>query len=151
MIFVPLMQRILPKILFNFRLTKTHISYIISAVNQIWFTAFNIFGGVRLLKSGIEMAILLDTYEKLLTDTQVTILRMRYDEDLSLGEIGEILDISRQAVRNAIIKGEEKLKFYEQTLKLAKKDRAILSLIDDLESKGLNKEAQTLKNVMEES
>lgn len=145
------MPRILQKILYNFRLTKFHISYIIRAVNQICFTAFDNFGGAILLTTGIEMAILLDTYEKLLTDTQVTILRMRYDEDLSLGEIGEILNISRQAVRNAIIKGEEKLRFYEETLKLAKKDRAILSLIDDLESKGLNKEAQTLKNVMEES
>ena len=108
MIFVPLMPRILQKILYNFRLTKFHISYIIKAVNQICFTAFDNFGGAILLKTGIEMAILLDTYEKLLTDTQVTILRMRYDEDLSLGEIGEILNISRQAVRNAIIKGEEK-------------------------------------------
>ena len=97
------------------------------------------------------MAILLDTYEKLLTETQVTILRMRYDEDLSLGEIGEILDISRQAVRNAIIKGEEKLKFYEETLNLAKKDRAILSVVEKLEAKGLKEEATALKNVMEES
>ncbi len=97
------------------------------------------------------MAILLDTYEKLLTDTQVTILRMRYDEDLSLGEIGEILDISRQAVRNAIIKGEEKLRFYEKTLKVAKKDRAILSAIDKLDSLGAKDYAQNLKNVMEES
>ena len=104
-----------------------------------------------MLKTGIEMAILLDTYEKLLTDTQVTILRMRYDEDLSLGEIGEILNISRQAVRNAIIKGEEKLKFYEETLKVAKKDRAILSVIDKLNSSGATEYAQMLKNVMEES
>lgn len=104
-----------------------------------------------MLKTGIEMAILLDTYEKLLTDTQVTILRMRYDEDLSLGEIGEILDISRQAVRNAIIKGEDKLRFYEETLKVAKKDRAILSVIDKLNSSGATECAQILKNVMEES
>ncbi len=145
------MPRILQKILYNFRLTKFHISYIIRAVNQICFTAFDNFGGAILLKTGIEMAILLDTYEKLLTDTQVTILRMRYDEDLSLGEIGEILNISRQAVRNAIIKGEDKLKFYEETLKVAKKDSAILKVIDKLESNGATECAQILKNVMEES
>ena len=104
-----------------------------------------------MLKTGIEMAILLDTYEKLLTDTQVTILRMRYDEDLSLGEIGEILDISRQAVRNAIIKGEDKLRFYEETLKVAKKDSAILKVIDKLEISGATECAEILKNVMEES
>ena len=145
------MPRILQKILYNFRLTKFHISYIIKAVNQICFTAFDNFGGAILLKTGIEMAILLDTYEKLLTDTQVTILRMRYDEDLSLGEIGEILNISRQAVRNAIIKGEEKLKFYEETLKVAKKDSAILKVIDKLEISGATECAEILKNVMEES
>lgn len=105
-----------------------------------------------MLTEGIEMAILLDTYEKLLTETQVSILRMRFDEDLSLGEIGEILNISRQAVRNAIIKGEEKLRFYEETLKIAQRERAIYQIADKLDKIPSTKEySQMLKKVMEES
>ncbi len=82
---------------------------------------------------GIETVILLDTYEKLLTETQASILRMRFDEDLSLSEIGEILNISRQAARNAIIKGEEKLRFYEQTLKIVARDQKIKAIINEIE------------------
>ena len=110
------------------------------------------FGGAFLLEEGIEMAILLDTYERLLTKTQVSILRMRFDEDLSLGEIGEILNISRQAVRNAIIKGEEKLRFYEDTLKIVKRDRAIKNVLNKLKSNAdLSECADILKNVLEEN
>lgn len=82
---------------------------------------------------GIETVILLDTYEKLLTETQASILRMRFDEDLSLSEIGEILNISRQAARNAIIKGEEKLRFYEETLKIVARDQKIKAIINEIE------------------
>ncbi|MBR6765658.1 MAG: hypothetical protein IKM06_04150 [Clostridia bacterium] len=82
---------------------------------------------------GIETIILLDTYEKLLTETQASILRMRFDEDLSLSEIGEILNISRQAARNAIIKGEEKLRFYEETLKIVARDQKIKAIINEIE------------------
>ena len=109
------------------------------------------FGGVFLLTEGIEIAILLDTYEKLLTKTQASILRMRFDEDLSLGEIGEILNISRPAVRNAIIKGEEKLKYYEDILNIVKRERAIINIADQLDSvDDTKKYAKMLKNVLEE-
>lgn len=104
-----------------------------------------------MLTEGIEIAILLDTYEKLLTKTQASILRMRFDEDLSLGEIGEILNISRQAVRNAIIKGEEKLRYYEDILNIVKRERAIINIADQLDSvDDTKKYAKMLKNVLEE-
>ena len=105
-----------------------------------------------MLEEGIEMAILLDTYEKLLTETQASILHMRFDEDLSLGEIGEILNISRQAARNAIIKGEEKLRFYEETLKIAHREREIKHIADDLSKIPEAKEySDKLRTVMEET
>ncbi len=105
-----------------------------------------------MLEAGIEMAILLDTYEKLLTETQASILRMRFDEDLSLGEIGEILNISRQAARNAIIKGEEKLRFYEETLKIAHREQEIRRIADTLSKIPEAKEySDKLIMVMEEA
>jgi predicted DNA-binding protein YlxM (UPF0122 family) len=114
-------------------LTKSNKGYIIRTVKQKRFTVF-IFQGVLFLQEiGIETVILLDTYEKLLTETQASILRMRFDEDLSLSEIGEILNISRQAARNAIIKGEEKLRFYEETLKIVARDQKIKAIINEIE------------------
>ncbi len=105
-----------------------------------------------MLEEGIEMAILLDTYEKLLTETQASILHMRFDEDLSLGEIGEILSISRQAARNAIIKGEEKLRFYEETLKVVRMEKKIKCIADELEKIPEAKEcSDKLRKVMEEA
>ena len=104
-----------------------------------------------MLDEGIGMAILLDTYEKLLTETQASILRMRYDEDLSLGEIGEILNISRQAVRNTIIKGEEKLRFYEQNFKIVSKENEIKRIAEMLSQKPeTQKYSEMLKKVTEE-
>ena len=103
-----------------------------------------------MLGEGIEMAILLDTYEELLTETQASILRMRYDEDLSLGEIGEILNISRQAVRNAILKGEEKLRYYEDAFKSVMRDQEINRIAQLLyENPETKKYADMLKKVTE--
>ena len=45
-----------------------------------------------------EMALLFDTYGGMLTDKQRECFDMRYNQDLSLGEIGEELGISSNAV-----------------------------------------------------
>jgi len=105
------------------------------------------------VEKNIEFVILLDTYEKLLTETQSRILRMRFDEDLSLGEIGELCGISRQAVRDAIVKGEQKLLFYEQTLKVAKRERELSRVINELEQANTENSleyAELLKSILEE-
>jgi predicted DNA-binding protein YlxM (UPF0122 family) len=68
-----------------------------------------------------------------------------------LGEIGEILGISRQAARNAIIKSEEKLRFYEETLKIAERDQKIKAIVNELEKiPQANELAIKLREVTEE-
>ncbi len=54
----------------------------------------------------IETAILLDLYKGLLTEKQLEALDLYYNEDLSLSEIAENTSVTRQAVRDAIVKGE---------------------------------------------
>ncbi len=104
------------------------------------------------MEQGVETVILLDTYEELLTETQVKILRMRFDEDLSLGEIGEICNISRQAVRNAIMKAEEKLAFYEKTLGVAEKELKLKKIISLMEKENADKKyVAMLKQLTEET
>jgi len=64
-----------------------------------------------------EISVLRDFYGPLLTKKQDDMLRMRYDEDLSFGEIAEICEVSRQAVLDSINKGEKHLAEYEASLK----------------------------------
>lgn len=57
-------------------------------------------------------------YGGLLTDKQNEMLRLRYDEDMSLSEIAEEFSVSRQAVVDAVKSGEKALGEYESKLGL---------------------------------
>ncbi len=57
-------------------------------------------------------------YGGLLTDKQNEMLRLRYDEDMSLSEIAEEFSVSRQAVVDAVKSGEKALSEYESKLGL---------------------------------
>ena len=65
------------------------------------------------------MGILLDIYGELLTERQYEMMSMYFHDDLSLSEIAEQYDISRQGVHDAIKRGEESLVNYDSVLKLA--------------------------------
>lgn len=69
----------------------------------------------------VEISILLDTYGKLLTEKQYNLLYDYYNNDLSLSEIAENEHITRQAVRDNLKKGENKLFEYEEKLGIMKK------------------------------
>lgn len=64
---------------------------------------------------------LLDLYKSLLTDNQKKIMEMYYEYNLSLGEIGEELSISRAAVNDTIKKATVQLQKYENCLNLLQK------------------------------
>lgn len=68
-----------------------------------------------------EIALLLDFYGNLLTDKQRMVMSYYYDEDMSLGEISEELEISRQAVYDLIKRSEKMLREYEAKLGLVKR------------------------------
>ncbi len=65
-----------------------------------------------------EMCLLFDFYGELLTDKQRELFDLYYNEDLSLAEISEHVNITRQAVRDAIMRGEHILRETEQKLGL---------------------------------
>ena len=69
----------------------------------------------------IELSILVEIYGKLLTQKQQDVLNDYYNKDLSLSEIAENNNISRQGVRDLIKKGESKLFEYEEKLNIMKK------------------------------
>lgn len=61
----------------------------------------------------VELVLLYDYYGGLLTKRQQECFEMRYDQDLSLGEIGEELGISRQGVHDNLSRTEALLRNME--------------------------------------
>ena len=73
------------------------------------------------MEEKVKMSMLIETYGKLLTEKQNQILNDYYNNDLSLSEIAENEEITRQAVRDIIKKGEKKLFEYEEKLLFMKR------------------------------
>lgn len=65
-----------------------------------------------------EISMLLDFYGQLLTEGQFKAMDMHYNQDLSLSEIAEELEISRQGVHDFIKRGRAILSDYENKLGL---------------------------------
>lgn len=88
----------------------------------------------------LNMTLLLDIYGSMLTDRQRDILELYYEQDLSLGEIGDELFITRQGVMNCIKKSEIHLRELEEKLGLSARLKEVSHDIDELE--GLIYQAQ---------
>lgn len=69
----------------------------------------------------LRVSILLDFYGEILTETQRETVDAYYNQDMSLAEIAEDRDISRQGVRDAIKRAEQLLIGMEDRLGLAKR------------------------------
>ena len=79
-----------------------------------------------------EMALLFDTYGGMLTDKQRECFDMRYNQDLSLGEIAEMMGVSRQAVNDNLKKTEALLRRMEENIGSVKRDMMIRSAVQEI-------------------
>ena len=70
-----------------------------------------------------ELILLYDYYGDLLTERQRECFELRYNQDLSLGEIGEELGISRQGVFDNLSRTEALLKNMEAKTGCVRRDR----------------------------
>ena len=61
----------------------------------------------------LDLTLLLDYYGELLTEKQRTYFDWHYNEDLSLSEIAENYEISRQGVRDMLVRTEATLREFE--------------------------------------
>ena len=80
----------------------------------------------------LEMALLFDTYGGMLTDKQRECFDMRYNQDLSLGEIAEMMEVSRQAVNDNLKKTEALLRRMEENIGSVKRDMMIRRAVQEL-------------------
>ena len=83
------------------------------------------------MNESVYLTILFDYYEKLLDEKDRECFKAYYFDNLSLGEIAELVDTSRNAVHKRLKKTEEKLKYYEEVVGLYRKEQKIMSLIAD--------------------
>lgn len=78
--------------------------------------------------------MLLDFYGELLTQKQRNSFNMHYNEDLSLAEIAEVLDISRQGARDLIVRAEATLTETEEKIGLVKRFSEQQLVLDKMET-----------------
>jgi hypothetical protein len=65
-----------------------------------------------------KISLLLDIYGNLLKGRRKEVLNLYYNEDYSLTEIAEIFNITKQGVRDFLLKGEKELLEYENSLNI---------------------------------
>ena len=80
----------------------------------------------------IYLTNLFDYYGELLTDKQQTYFKDYYFNNLTLSEIAENEDVSRNAVHKQIKDAENKLLHYEKVLKQYQNSQKIRELIKDI-------------------
>ena len=114
--------------------------------------------GVVVVENKVKISILNELYGKLLTKKQFEIIDDYYNRDLSLSEIAENNNITRQAVRDILKKGEkklfdyeEKLQFMKRTLSQEKKIEKVLSELTKIQKNDSDKQiAAILENIKKE-
>ena len=87
---------------------------------------------------------LFDIYGRLLTEKEQESFKDYYQEDLSLGEIAEIKNVSRAAVQKTIKTVLEKLDYYEDILNVYAKNIKLKEIIDNLEDKDLKNKIEEI-------
>ncbi len=84
------------------------------------------------MAKNLSVSMLMDFYSGLLTDKQKEAIELYYNQDFSLAEIAEHMDISRQGVRDFIKRGEKQLQEFENSLGLMKRFSNISSELKTL-------------------
>ena len=90
------------------------------------------------------LIILFDYYEELLTDSQKKYFIDYYFNNLSLAEIAENENVSRNAVSKDLKLTKEKLVNYEEKLKLYDKDKKMRKVIDKIADEGIKEELEKI-------
>ena len=87
---------------------------------------------VKEMNEILEQALLYDFYGELLTDHQKEVYEQFILEDLSLGEIGEALGVSRQAVCDNLTRTEALLRRMEENIGCVRRDRITRQAVQEI-------------------
>src|SRR3990170_7180308 len=78
----------------------------------------------RQLSARLRPPRLFDAYGRLLTERQQRLVRLYFHEDLSLSEIAERFEVTRQAVYDALRRSTDELERVETLLRVVESDEA---------------------------
>ena len=92
------------------------------------------------MQKDLNFTELYGEYKLLLTDNQTEIFELYYLCDLSLSEISQMKNISRQGVSDSLSKTRELLIAYEGKLQLLSKKRKMLEVANTLNSSNVKEE-----------
>lgn len=98
-------------------------------------------------EKNLKVAVLLDYYSPMLTEKQRDVIDLYYNEDLSLGEIAEHENITRQGVRDSIKRGEQSLFELENALGIARKSAELIKLADEIDTAAENMDRAKLTEI----
>lgn len=98
------------------------------------------------LEKLVEIGLLFEQYKRLLTDKQQEIVSLYYNEDYSLGEISENLNVSRQGVYDTLKRSEKILRDYEDKLGLVAKMKEREMFTQDIYNKVVDIKQDLLQN-----
>ena len=87
---------------------------------------------------------LYDYYQKLLTEKQCNIFEDYYFNNLSLGEISENMNLSRNAIYKNIKTSEDKLYYYEDKLNLFKNREKLYEIVDTIDDENIKNKIKEL-------
>ena len=90
------------------------------------------------------LVLIYDYYSDLFTEKQKKYFEDYYFNNLSLGEISDNINISRNAIHKVIKNMEDKLLFYENSLKLYNKSILLRNIIDKIDNDEIKNELERL-------
>ena len=96
------------------------------------------------MKENVYITQLFDYYGNLLTEKQRDYFTDYYLENLSLAEIAENYNVSRNAIFKQIKEAESKLRFYEDNLNLFKNSIKISKLLENIKDERIKEEIEKL-------
>ncbi len=105
------------------------------------------------MEEKVKISILNELYGKLLSEKQQIFIEDYFNNDLSLSEIAQNNNITRQAVRDIIKKGENKLLNYEEKLgfmnKLTVQEKKIEKVLKQLTKIQTNYSDKQIETVLQ--
>ena len=98
------------------------------------------------MEEEVYLTILYDYYGALLTEKQRLYFTYYYFDNLSLQEIKENLDVSRNAIHKELKIIKDKLYNYEEKLKLYDRDKKILKVVDSIDDITIREKIKNILN-----
>ena len=94
-----------------------------------------------------KLILLFDYYGDLLSESQKNYFESYYFDNLTLSEIGENFDVSRNAVSKDLKLASEKLNNFEEKLRLVEKDDKLRKIVSKMKDEELK---EKIMNILDE-